>query len=255
MAIENGLIVADVVHARHAPRKHRFRHRVYYLCFPLNRMKELAEAAPLSVDRANLFSFRQADHAQGRAVPAEGWLRGLMQEWNITAADGDIVLLTMPRLLGYVFNPVSFWFCLDHMGQLRAVYSEVNNTFGEQHGYWSFHDDFRPIERDDILTSRKVFHVSPFLEVAGEYQFRFAYGEQALGVWIDHYQEGVHLLSTSLTGKREALTTNSLWRCFFYYPLVTLKVMILIHYHAFHLIAKSVRYRTKPTPPIHKVTR
>lgn len=255
MAIENGLYVARVSHARHTPKPHAFRYHVYYLCFPLSRMQELSEAAFLSVNRPNLFSFREADHAEGRAVPAEAWIRALMQEWGITQADGEIILLTMPRVLNYVFNPVSFWFCLDSAGELRAVYSEVNNTFGEQHGYWSFHDDQRPITQDDILTSRKVFHVSPFFEVKGDYRFRFAYGEETLGAWIDHDEEGVHVLSTALTGTRIPLTSRRLLGCFFRYPLVTLKVSMLIYYHALRLVAKGIRYHRKPLPPHAKVTR
>jgi DUF1365 family protein len=255
MAISNALLVADVFHARHIPKRHAFRYHVYYLCFPLSRMAELEATKTLGVNRPNLFSFREADHAQGRAVPAESWLRGLMQEWGVTQADGEIVLLTMPRVLGYVFNPVSFWFCLDKAGLLRAVYAEVNNTFGEQHGYWCFHDDQRPITPDDTLTTRKVFHVSPFFEVKGEYRFRFAYGEEKLGVWIDHDEDGQHVLSTALTGKRQPLTTRNLLYCFVRYPLVTLKVVTLIHYHALRLILKGIRYHVKPIPPIEEVSR
>lgn len=255
MALENGLLIADVTHARHVPKQHAFRYHIYYLCFPLTRMAELTEAKPLSVNRPGLLSFYEKDHGQSHAVPAEGWLRERMREWSVTAADGEIVLLAMPRVLGYVFNPVSFWFCLDKAGQLRAVYAEVNNTFGEQHGYWCFHDDQRPIMQDDLLTTRKVFHVSPFFEVTGEYRFRFAYGEEKLGVWIDYFKEGAHVLSTALTGKRQPLTTRTLLSAFARYPLVTLKVITLIHYHALRLVLKGIRYHTKPTPPLEEVTR
>jgi DUF1365 family protein len=255
MALSNGLLVSDVVHVRHVPKRHAFRYTVYYLCFPLSRMAELEAARPLSVNRTGLFSFYEKDHGLGQAAPAEAWIRRRMDEWGLTAADGEVVLLTMPRVMGYVFNPVSFWFCLDKAGQLRAVYAEVNNTFGEQHGYWCFHDDQRPITRDDVLTTRKQFHVSPFFEVTGEYRFRFAYGEEKLGVWIDHDAHGQHVLSTALTGKRQPLTTANLLYCFARYPLVTLKVIMLIHYHALRLVMKGIRYRTKPNPPLQEVSR
>jgi DUF1365 family protein len=158
-------------------------------------------------------------------------------------------------VLGYVFNPVSFWFCLNRVGALVCVLSEVRNTFGERHCYLSFHDDGRAITPDEWLTSRKVFHVSPFMQVDGHYEFRFAYGEEKIGVWINHHDAQGLLLTTSLTGKRRPLTDAALLRCFFSYPMVTLKVIGLIHYQALRLIRKGIRYNRKPAPPVTEVSR
>jgi DUF1365 family protein len=135
------------------------------------------------------------------------------------------------------------------------VLSEVCNTFGERHCYLCFHDDRRAITGDDWLRAEKVFHVSPFMDVTGHYLFRFVYREDKIGVWIDYYDAEGLMLSTAVTGKRSALTAASLLRCFFRYPLVTLKVIGLIHYQAARLLIKGLRYRSKPIPPVTEISR
>lgn len=251
MALSNALLIADVAHARQRPAKNSFHYHVYYLCFGLSKLSQMARLALFSVDRFNLFSFKTAHYGGD----PEAWIRNQLTSWNVTQADGEIVLLTMPRVLGYAFNPVSFWFCLDKAGTLRAVLADVSNTFGERHAYLLFHDDQQPIGRDDVFSSDKVFHVSPFIKVDGHYEFRFVYGPEKVGVWIDHHDDDGLLLTTSLVGKRHALTSLALLRCFFRYPLVTFKVIGLIHYQALKLFLKGVRYHVKPTPPITAISR
>lgn len=254
MSLHNGLLIADVAHRRPQPRENTFRYSVYYLCFPLSRMNELSLPC-LSVDKPNLFSYRQRDHGDP-ARGNESWIHGVLQEWGLKAVtDGEITLLTMPRLFGYVFNPVSFWFCHDRKEQLRAVLCEVRNTFGERHCYLCYHDDHRPIAPDDWLTSQKVFHVSPFMEITGEYRYRFDLRDGRVGVWINHVTSDGDMLYTSLTGRRVPLTSTRLMGCFLRYPLVTFKVITLIHWQALKLISKGVRYRRKPAPPEEEITR
>ncbi len=253
MALENGLLIADVMHERLLPKQHKLRYTVYYLCFPVHRLRELA-CKCLSLGRFNLYSYYERDHGFG-GMGNEAWIRSVLAQYQLSEADGETVLVTMPRLFGYGFNPVSFWFCLDKQGSTRAVVSEVNNTFRERHCYVSFHDDHRVITQDDILESRKVFHVSPFFSVEGYYRFRFAYRPDKIGVWIDYYKGKDKFLTTSLVGKRKELSDRMLIHCFFRYPLVTVKVVGLIHYHAIRLLAKGLRYLTKPTPPTQDMTR
>jgi DUF1365 family protein len=157
--------------------------------------------------------------------------------------------------MGHVFNPVSFWFCLDKAGALRVVLSEVSNTFGERHCYLSFHEDRRAIVQDDWLRAEKIFHVSPFLDVTGHYLFRFAYREDKIGVWINYHDAEGLMLSTAVVGKRRPLTAANLAWCFIRYPLVTLKVVGLIHFQAVRLWLKRMRYRPKPVPPMTEVSR
>lgn len=252
MALNNGLLVADVMHRRFAPKKHSLHYKVYYLCVPMQRVNKITTRI-LSIGKFNLFSFYERDYGFGECGLA--WAKHTLEQHGIGASDCEITLLTIPRLFGYAFNPVSFWFCADKQGRLHAVIAEVNNTFGERHAYLCMIPDGGVITQDSWIETDKVFHVSPFLEVRGNYRFRFSFQEKAVGVWIDYFDGGQHVLATSLVGKRYALTTRNLIVYFLRYPLVTLKVISMIHYHALRLLLKGVRYRTKPRPPLKQVTR
>lgn len=253
MALAGGILVGTTAHARLRPKKHAFRYKVYYLCFALSEKAKLRNAL-LSLNRFNLFSFCDADHGRD-GVAMETWIETIKAEHQLAEADGDVVLLTLPRVLGYVFNPVSFWFCLDQQGKLRAMLAEVNNTFKDRHCYLLYHDDHRVIEADDVLVTRKIFHVSPFVEVTGRYEFRASYSAEKINVAIDHFDADGLLLATSVGGRRHDLNAKSLGRCFVRYPLMTLKVITLIHYHALKLVLKGIRYRRRPLPPLEEVSR
>ena len=253
MALSNALMVADVAHARMRPAKNKFHYHVYYLCFALSEITLLRSLSLFSLNRFNLFSLREADY--GKQSSPEDWIRAQLAAYGVAAADGDVLLLTLPRVLGYAFNPVSFWFCLDSAGQLRAVLADVSNTFGERHAYLLFHDDQRPISRDDWFSSNKIFHVSPFIEVNGHYEFRFMYDDKKVGVWINHHDADGLLLTTSLVGERKKLSSASLLYYFFRYPLVTLKVIGLIYFQAIRLSLKGVRYHVKPKPAVTEISR
>lgn len=253
MALANGLLLSQVAHARLFPKRHAFRYNVYYLTFRLSEMKKL-KTKLLSLARFNLFSFYERDYGIGEFC-GESWARKTLADWNITKADGEIVLMTMPRIFGYGFNPVSFWFCLDLGGALRAVISEVRNTFGERHAYLSYHDDQHIITSDDTLTAKKVFHVSPYFLIEGYYTFRFHYSEEKIAVWIDFYKEQTKMLTTSVIGTRSMLTDKTLLSAFLHCPLLTFKVITLIHYHALRLTIKGIRYHVKPPPPKEDISR
>jgi DUF1365 family protein len=253
MVLENALLLANVAHERTRPKRNAFHYHVYYLCLALTGLSALQRLMIFSLNRFNLFGLRTADY--GATGDPEGWIRTTLAQWNVAKADGEIVLLTMPRVLGYGFNPVSFWYCLDQAGQLRAVLADVSNTFGERHAYLLFHEDQRVITGDDWLRSDKIFHVSPFIEVKGHYEFRFLYSEKKIGTWINYYDEDGLMLTTSLVGKRRPLTSSALFYCFFRYPLVTVKVISLIHFQALRLVGKRIRYHVKPTPPVTEISR
>ena len=158
-------------------------------------------------------------------------------------------------MLGYVFNPVSFWLCHDRAGALRAVLAEVSNTFGEHHNYLVAHDDARPIAAGDWLSARKVFHVSPFFPVSGEYRFRFADRPERCAFRIDYEDGQGNSLVTSVSGAAQVANTAALLRAFFRYPWMTLGVMLRIHYHALRLWLKRVPFFAKPIPPAEDTTR
>ena len=243
-----------VVHHRHGPARHGFVYPIAFLRLPLSCWATL-RVPLLGVDRAGVFSLRTRDHGARDGSDLEPWLRRVLANAALgEACDGAIVLQTFPRMFGYVFNPVSFWFCHDAAGQLRAVLAEVNNTFGERHSYLVAHDDAAPIRDGDSLRARKCFHVSPFFPVAGEYRFRFAVADGRSRVHVDLWEAGERRLSTCIDGKLAPLDGRSMARWLVRFPLMTFAVLARIHVQAFHLWRKRVRFHRKPAPPIQEIS-
>lgn len=243
-------MTGSVMHGRIFPRKNHFRYGIYYLAIPLSKLDKV----PIAYNRPGAMSFYDCDHGYGIKDGLERWARTILEENNIHL-EGEIVLICMPRILGYVFNPVSFWLCHDKDGVLKAVLCEVHNTFGEKHTYLCVHDDGRAITHDDIMTARKVFHVSPFLQRDGHYEFRFDSTDEHFKVWIDYFDaDGQKQLITSLTGRYQAMNKPACRRMFWKYPLITLKAIVLIHYQALKLMMKGIRYIPKPDQNLKRVT-
>jgi DUF1365 family protein len=242
------------MHARLRPRRNAFRYRVFFMRIPLSRLDDIGSTL-LSVNRWNLFSFHFSDHGARDGSPPEPWIRELLRREGVDTVDGEIVLQTFPRVLGYVFNPVSFWFCHDHAGALRAVVCEVNNTFGEHHNYLLVHPDGREIGPDDVLEARKVFHVSPFCEIKGKYVFRFRGKHPLCQINIDYDDSHGALLLTSIQGKASRLNPAGLLKAFLLYPWMTLLVMARIHLQALKIWVRGVPYIPKPLPPQQETTR
>jgi uncharacterized protein len=254
-ASAHSVIDAAVVHRRLRPRGNAFRYRVAYLCLDLDSLQH-ADGRWLKVDRRGLVSFRRSDHGACDGSELAPWLSATLERHGLAGlCNGRVVLMTMPRLLGYVFNPVSFWFCYDRGGVLRAVLCEVNNTFGERHCYLVHHDDSRPIESDAWLEGRKVFHVSPFLPIDGHYRFRFLLDGGRAHVDVNYHDREGLVLATSVGGRREPLSDRAVRRRFVANPAMTLAVILRIHWQAAKLWRKRARFHRKPAPPAELVTR
>ena len=239
------IYTAKVIHKRLFPKVNQFTYGVYYVALPL----------PAAKLPSRLLSFHNKDHGARDGSDVGAWARNLLKTYGLDALVENITLITMPRVLGYVFNPVSFFMCLDKDKQLRAVICEVHNTFGEQHSYFCANTDQAPLSPDEWLEADKLFHVSPFLPRNGHYKFRFALAENGLGIWIDYYDvEQNKQLITSLTGKFTPLDSVALSRVFWSHPLVTLKVIALIHWQAVKLTSKGIRYIANPLQFIEKIT-
>lgn len=237
MVMTPHIYTAKVMHKRLFPKVNQFSYGVYYVALPLP-----AQQLP-----SRLLRFYHKDHGARDGSDIEVWARDILGEYGLNAHVQNITLVTMPRVMGYVFNPVSFYLCLDDARQLRAVICEVHNTFGEQHVYLCARADHTPISGDEWLEADKIFHVSPFLPRKGHYKFRFALGEGSLGIWIDYYDAQANKqLVTMLTGQLTPLTAQSLRKVFWQHPLVTLKAIALIHWQALKLIAKGICYIHKP---------
>lgn len=231
------IFTARVMHKRLFPKINQFTYGVYYLALPL----------PATKLPSRLLSFHEKDHGARDGSDIKAWASKILADYGLDEKIIQITLITMPRVLGYVFNPVSFFLCFDGDKKIRAVICEVHNTFGEQHSYLCARADHSPISPDEWLGAEKLFHVSPFLPREGSYKFRFALAGDNLGIWIDYYDKAENKqLITALTGKLTTLDSDSLRRAFWQHPLVTLKVIALIHWQAAKLICKGIKHIVKP---------
>ena len=241
-----------VRHARLKPTRHAFSYGSYFWLLP---MRTLARAPQEAVrrNRAGWLSFHDADHGQG-GPDALAWLDDMLHSsglWRPDLDKGEVWLQTYPRVLGYVFKPVSFWFVHRADGALHAVITEVNNTFGERHCYvlsgptlgWG-----REMQAD------KVFHVSPFCDVQGRYRFRFMRTPTRLIARVDHDDVQGPLIQTSISGVLEELKAASVRRAIFGWPVMTLGVVARIHWQALQLWLKRVPFFSKPAPPDQFIT-
>ena len=236
--------VGQVRHTRLRPARNAFVYPTWFLMLPMRSMRAGAGAA-LPRNRFGLASFHDADHGDG-GPDALAWLEALLAREGVDAADGEVWLHTYPRLLGYVFKPVSFWYCHRTDGTLAAVVAEVNNTFGERHCYLLSGPELA-FGRE--LCARKVFHVSPFCDVAGGYRFRFMRTADRTVARIDHDDVDGPLLQTSVSGVLEPLSAARLRGVVLGMPLMTFGVMARIHWQALKLFAKRVPFFHKPEPP------
>jgi DUF1365 family protein len=246
----------QVRHTRLRPARNAFAYATYFLMLPMRSLARQPDPA-LPRNRFGLVSFHDADHGDGRG-DALGWLEALLAGEGIDDADGEVWLHTYPRVLGYVFKPVSFWYCHRRDGSLAAIVAEVNNTFGERHCYLL---TGAQLGWGRELQATKVFHVSPFCKVEGRYRFRFL-RTPADGLHpartvarIDHDDAQGPLLLTSVSGVLEPVTPASLRRAFFGHPLMSVGVIARIHWQALKLWTKRVPFFTKPEPPDSLVTR
>jgi uncharacterized protein len=261
------LLTGSVRHCRLRPVRHAFSYRVYTVRLPLRARAarqargEADDSRLFAHNRFGLLSFHDRDHGDlggGGTQTALEWIDTLLHSNGIHDACGEIYLHTFPRVLGYVFNPVSFWFCERVDGALRAVLCEVNNTFGERHCYLL--DTGGAITNGMPLTARKVFHVSPFCKVEGSYTFRFLFARATPGeplrslARIDYHDAHGLLLATSIAGTARALDASNVLRVFFGYPLMTLGVIARIHWQALRLCLKRVTLIAKPAPPCARMS-
>lgn len=241
--------VGHVWHQRLRPARHAFRHRSYFVLLPMRAGR--AHGWPIPRKKWGLMSFRDQDHGHQES-DALHWIEQLLQHEGIDDADGEIWLLTYPRVLGHTFKPVSFWIAERRDGTLAAVVAEVNNTFGERHCYLLTGPDLawgHPIQ------ASKVFHVSPFNSVAGHYTFCFTRTPQRIHARIDLHDAGGPLVQTSIGGELQPYTRAAAWRTSLTHPLMTLGVVVRIHWHALQLLFKRVPFFHKPDAPERFITR
>ena len=244
------ILRARVVHVRRHPFRHRLEYRIWALLLDLDRLDEAAaESRLFAHERAGIVSFHSIDHGPRDGSSLRTWADDMLAAAGILRP-ARVRLLAMPRVLGYVFNPIALYLCEDESGELRAVIYQVKNTFGDQHPYVARLAGPGPHRH----AAAKAMHVSPFLGMAARYSFALAVSERRIGLVIDERAEGTRVLTASLTGRREPMTDRGLLRALAAMPFVTVRTMVAIHLQALRLWLKGARYHPRPAPPAPRPT-
>jgi DUF1365 family protein len=250
------ILAGEIAHRRTRPAAHAFSYPGFCLRMPLSRLDEL-RARGVARNARGAIAVHDRDHGPRDGSPLLPWVRALLAREGV-AADGEVVLHAFPRMLGYLFNPVTFWVAYDRDADVRAVLVQVRNTFGECHDYLVARADGGPIASGETLTAQKAFHVSPFCEVKGRYAFRFHFGPQRWLARIDFFDDDGHaqpVLETWISGEAQALDRRSAHALLWRYRWFTLAVVLRIHWQAAKLAIRRVPYFTKPAPPDAALTR
>lgn len=245
-------IQGETYHGRRGAIKNAFRYSIDYVLLDA----DAAVKGPGLFRRngGNVMSLHDSDHGgPPKGGTGADWVRNVLRAHDIDLS-GRIDLLAQPRLLGHVFNPVSFWLCHDAAGVLRVVIAEVSNTFGQRHSYLCHHDDLRPITKDETLSATKIFHVSPFQPIEGGYTFRFDIQPDSIHIIIDYARGNGGLIAT-LKGARRPLTNASILKAAVRRPFGSRRVLALIHWQAIKLWFKKATFRSCPKPLDSDVSR
>lgn len=251
----SAIYVGTVAHRRMKPRPHAFRYNAYWMFIDIDELPDLDRRLRLfSYNRRNILSFRDADHASGEAAPLRPQIERHLQQAGIDLQGGAIRILCMPRVLGFVFNPLSVHFCYGRDGTLKALLYEVHNTFKERHSYLNGVPPKRQADGIVEQSCSKRFFVSPFMEMDMSYRFRVMPPNATVGVMICGDDATGPVIAATLAGKRRALTDATLLRVLLTVPLVTAKVVAAIHWEAFRLWRKGLRLVAHPAPPPDSVS-
>lgn len=250
------LYTGVVTHRRMYPHGYRFAYRVFSLLLDIDRLEEADKASAIfSHNGFNLLSFYDRDHLSEGFTSLREWANHVLQGAGIDASGLKIRLLCFPRVMGWVFNPLSLWYCETPDGLPIAVICEVRNTFGERHCYLVKASDNGDSGQWPVRASHsKDFHVSPFIGMSARYHFRFSRPDEEVRVLIKETEAGRLLLVASQNGKRQAFTTANLARQLLRVPLQTVKVLVAIHWHALKIWVRGTPFHTKPQAPTEEVS-
>jgi len=243
MSGQSALFLGEVMHMRARPRRHRLRYRVFSLLLDFDELEAASASSRLfGYNRPAVLSFWDADHGDGSAGGLRSWIEDRLREAGRLERGMSIRVLCYPRILGYVFNPLTVYFCYASCGALRAILYEVCNTFSERHTY------VIPVEVGATGPVRqgcaKELYVSPFIPMSCVYRFHIEPPTDRVLVRINESDAEGPLLVAAFSGRREPLTDRALLRALFRYPLMTLKVTAGIHWEALRMLGKGI--------PIHR---
>lgn len=245
--MNSALYSGQVMHHRLRPREHTLRYRVFWMLLDLDELDQMSRSLRFfSRNRFNLMGFHDADHGDGSETPLRVQATRLLERRGVDIGSGAIRLLTMPRVLGYVFNPISLYYCHRPDGALAAMIYEVTSTFRERRAY------VLPVAPEDGRVGRidqatgKGLYVSPFMDMDMRYAFKGAVPDDRLNLAIDGLDSQGLLIATAMRGRRRALSDRALLAAMAAMPLLTIKVVAAIHWEALKLWLKGVPLTRKP---------
>ena len=244
MSLFNSCIYSGfVTHRRFKPKRHFFTYKTFSLLINLDEIEKLGKKIKFfSYNKFNILSFYDVDHGPRDGTPLVNWVKNTLNDAKINTGSGTIKLLCYPRFFGYVFNPLSVFYCYDDSSQLKAILYEVKNTFNEQHTYV-----FSASPSSNLILHKcdKKFYVSPFMEMETFYNFRLLKPEKILNIFIKQSDDKGSLLTACQVGKKVEMTSKNLLFQFLKHPLMSFKVIAAIHFEAFRLWFKGVKYVKK----------
>lgn len=244
--IYNGL----VTHHRFKPVKHSLKYKTFSLLLDLDELERLDEKISIfSINKFNVFSFYYKDHGIRDGSSIKDWIVENLKKFKISSEITKIELLCYPRIFGYVFNPLSIFYCYQE-NNLKAIFYEVKNTFNEQHTYI-----FKVIDGEKIEQKcKKKFYVSPFMDMNTFYNFKLKAPGEKLSVIIKQTDDAGTVLTATQEGNRKKLNFKQLLINFFKYPLMTIKIIGSIHFEAFLLWKKGAIYRKRNTKILNNLS-
>ena len=231
-----------VTHRRFKPLRHYFSYKTFSILFDLTELEDLHKKIGIfSFNRFNIFSFYNKDHGSRDGNDLTEWVKINLKKYNLNFNVSKIKLLCFPRVFGYVFNPLSIFYCYDG-NILKAILYEVKNTFNEQHTY------VFPINNSSkIITQQcdKKFYVSPFIKMDTFYNFRLTEPDESIRILIKQTDKEGKILVACQAGKKQAMSLKQLLINFFTHPMMTFKIMVSIHYEALRLWKKGAIFKKR----------
>ena len=243
MTKESSIYIGNVIHKRFKPKVHYFKYKVFSTLLDLSEINLLDKSLKIfSYNKFNIISFYNKDHGARDGSSIKDWVINNLKKNNIDTNDIKIKLLCYPRIFGYVFNPLSVFYIYDKNLNLISILYEVKNTFGEQHTYI-----FKTGIRHNLLQHmcKKKFHVSPFIEMNCIYFFRLLKPGNKISVIIDQNDEDGKILYASQDGIKSELTNANLIKSYLKHPLMTFKIILAIHFEAFRIWTKGIKFIKK----------
>lgn len=252
-AFSSGLFPGVVMHRRVKPKRHKLTYDVYSLLLDLDELPALDRAITgFGYNRAAPMSFRDRDHGPGTDQPLKPWVEQQLRAAGLEPDGGPVRLLCYPRIFGFVFNPITVYFCYRKSGTLIATVYEVHNTFRQRHFYVI---PVKDGETDVIAQAcEKKMYVSPFIEMAMTYHFRVKPPADEVAISIEERDAEGALLYASFHGNRHPLTSRAVLRSLIVFPFLTMKVIAGIHWEALKIWLKGIRVVDRPDPPQDPVT-